>query len=88
MLHEEDEHPSGCRVGAERATRRRTDSRTDITEPLTDSLSWVILPEALATGQRAESQFQEVKQSGRLPNRAMKHRKRKVEERLKATDPW
>ena len=35
VLHEKDEHPSGCRVGAERRTRRRTDSRTGITEPLT-----------------------------------------------------
>ena len=53
-----------------------------------DSLSWVILLEALAAGQRAESRFLELRQSGRLPNRAMKQRKRKVEERLKATNPW
>ena len=53
-----------------------------------DSLSWIVLPEALAAGQKAESRFQEARASGRLPNRAMRKRKRRVEERLKATDPW
>ena len=52
------------------------------------SFRWDILPEALAAGQRAETRFQEAKQSGGLPNRTMKQRKRKVEERLKARDPW
>ena len=53
-----------------------------------DGIDWIVLPEALAAGQKAEKQFQEAKESGRLPNRAMRKRKRRVEERLKATDPW
>ena len=63
--------------------------RPDLRIPVrADSLCWIVLAEALAAGQKAESRFQEAKASGRLPNRAMRKRKRRVEERLKATDPW
>ena len=51
-------------------------------------VSWEILPEALLAGRTAEEHFQTAKVSGRVPDRTTKQRKRKVDERLKATDPW
>ena len=52
------------------------------------TLSWSILPEALAAGREAERSFQEMKQTIGLPCRSQKQRKRRVETRLKITDPW
>ena len=52
------------------------------------SLSWNVLPEALTAGREAEKAFREVKTSYGLPDRCKKQRKRKVESRLKVTDPW
>ena len=52
------------------------------------SLKWEILPEAVLAGRTAEEHFQRAKVSGRMPDRTTKQRKRKVDERLKATDPW
>ena len=52
------------------------------------SLKWEILPEALLAVRTAEEHFQTAKVSGRMPDRSTKQRKRKVDERLKATDPW
>ena len=52
------------------------------------SLSWNILPEALKAGREAERAFQELNTSYGLPNRCKKKAKRRVETRLKLTDPW
>ena len=53
-----------------------------------DSLSWSILPQALEAGREAERAYLETKEKFGLPFRGAKQRKRKVEERLKMTDPW
>ena len=50
-------------------------------------LSWSSQPEALAVGREAERSFQEMKQTILLPCRSQKQRKRRVETRLKITDP-
>ena len=52
------------------------------------SLQWEILPHAPIAGQAAEERFEGAKRRGQLPDRSAKHRKRKVSERLKMTDPW
>ena len=52
------------------------------------TLEWNILPEALSVGREAEQAFRRMKETNGLPNRAQKQRKRKVETRLKVTDPW
>ena len=51
-------------------------------------LEWIILPQVLATGKQAEETFQAAKSRGELPDRSVKQRKRKPEERLKIADPW
>ena len=52
------------------------------------TLVWNVLPEALMAGREAEQAFKRMKEFHGLPNRAQKQRKRKVETRLKVTDPW
>ena len=52
------------------------------------SLSWRTLPDALEAGREDERAYLEVKASGGLPDRCKKQRERKVETRLKITDPW
>ena len=52
------------------------------------SLSWNVLPEALDAGREAERAFQKMKETDGLPNKCRKQAKRKVETRLKMTDPW
>ena len=52
------------------------------------TLVWNVLPEALSVGREAEQAFRRMKETHGLPNRAQKQRKRKVENRLKVTDPW
>ena len=47
-----------------------------------------ILSEVLSVGREAEQAFRRMKETHGLPNRAQKQRKRKVETRLKVTDPW
>ena len=51
------------------------------------TLVWNVLPDALSVGREAERAFRRMKESHGLPNRAQKQRKRKVETRLKVTDP-
>ena len=51
-------------------------------------LVWEIHPKALELGASAELESPDVKENGTLPNRGMKQRKRKPEERMRATDPW
>ena len=53
-----------------------------------DSLTWNILPDALQAGRDAEQAFREMKELRGLPNRCRKQAKRRVETRLKVTDPW
>ena len=57
-------------------------------EVTAQSLSWDILPEAQEAGRKAERALQRMKQTHGLPNRSQKQPKRKVETRLKITDPW
>ena len=52
------------------------------------TLVWNVLPEALMAGREAEQAFRRMKETHGLPNRAQKQRKRRVESRLKVTDPW
>ena len=52
------------------------------------TLEWNILPEALRVEREAEQAYKRMKETHGLPNRAQKQRKRKVETRLKVTDPW
>ena len=52
------------------------------------SLTWNILPMALQAGRDAEQAFRDMKERYGLPDRCKKQRKRKVETRLKITDPW
>ena len=51
------------------------------------SLQWEVLPHVLIAGKAAEERFQGAKRRGQLPDRSAKQRKRKVNERLKMTDP-
>ena len=52
------------------------------------TLNWIILPTAIQAGRDAEQGFRDMKERFGLPNRSKKQRKRKVETRLKNTDPW
>ena len=52
------------------------------------TLTWNILPMALQAGRDAEQAFRDMKERYGLPDRCKKQRKRKVETRLKITDPW
>ena len=51
-------------------------------------LSWELLPQALETGRAAELEHRSANMNGLLPNRGKRQRKRKLDERLKITDPW
>ena len=51
-------------------------------------LEWLILPRALGMGRQAEHEFSQAKQCGALTLEVRKQRRRKLEERLKASDPW
>ena len=51
-------------------------------------LQLYVLPRVSGMGQEAEMSYRESKEMGTLPNRGVKTRKRKHEERLKMTDPW
>ena len=55
---------------------------------LPESIDWLILPQALEKGRQSEVEFRAFRESGRDPQRGRKQRKRKVEDRLKMTDPW
>ena len=48
----------------------------------------VSAPEALSAGREAEQAPKRMKETHKLPNRGQKQRKRRVESRLKVTDPW
>ena len=67
---------------------------TDLVDPerrlpvSAQTLAWRVLPEALSVGREAEQAFRQMKETHGLPNRAQKQWKRKVETRLKVTDPW
>ena len=52
-----------------------------------EELDWYILPKVLEIGARAEEAHLRAKQTGVLPNRTQKQRKRKPEERLQNRDP-
>ena len=52
------------------------------------TLTWNILPMAIQAGRHAEQAFRDMKERYGLPDRCKKQRKRKVETRLKITDPW
>ena len=52
------------------------------------SLVWNILPEALEAGGQAEQAYVHLKETHGLPVRNRKQRTRRVESRLKVTDPW
>ena len=49
---------------------------------------WIILPQVLAMGKKAEEDFLLAKSRGELPDKSGKQRKRRAEERLKFADPW
>ena len=51
-------------------------------------LQWDVLPQALLWGKEAEDVFQKTKTAGRLPLRNQKLKKRRVDTRLRITDPW
>ena len=51
-------------------------------------LRWNVLPEALVAGRQAEEIYLEAKSLGQLPNRAMKEKRRRVEDKLRTKDPW
>ena len=51
-------------------------------------LSWELLPEALEAGNAAECEHSDAKAKGALPNRRKRQMKRKLEDRLRTTDPW
>ena len=52
------------------------------------TLNWNILPTAIQAGLDAEQAFRDMKERYGLRDRCKKQRKRKVETRLKITDPW
>ena len=52
------------------------------------SLVWNILPKALEAGRQAEQAYAHLKETHGLPVRTRKQRTRRVESRLKVTDPW
>ena len=52
------------------------------------TLTWNILHEALSAGREAERAYRRMKDSSGLPNRSKKQAKRRVETRLKITEPW
>ena len=51
-------------------------------------MGWRILPRALQMGRDAEAAVSAAKRRGALPDRTKKQRRRRLEERLKMTDPW
>ena len=53
-----------------------------------DRLQWRVLPEALEMAQQAEAAVAEVKRKGDLPDRTKKQAKRRLEQRIRVTDPW
>ena len=52
------------------------------------NMGWRILPRALQMGRDAETAVNAAKRRGSLPDRGKKQRRRRLEERLKMTDPW
>ena len=53
-----------------------------------DALGWDVLPEALKMGKTAEEDWVQTNLYGTLPNRAVKKRRRRPEDRLRAGDSW
>ena len=53
-----------------------------------EEISWEILPEALEAGREAERSYGAAKESGKLPNRSKRERRRDTRERLRVVDPW
>ena len=52
------------------------------------AIQWRILPRALAMGLEAEETFQRAKDSGRLPVRTTRQKRKKAAQRLRVADPW
>ena len=83
---------------APRESNRETDAlansvRADFTPDLemrvdVENLSWCILPDALHAGRQAGEAFKSAKEQGRLPDRAKKERRKRLEDRLRMKDPW
>ena len=76
---EADQLANGITDSFDPSRRLRVSSQT---------LTWNILPMALQAGRDAEQAFRDMKERHGLPDRCKKQRKRKVETRLKITDPW
>ena len=51
-------------------------------------LCWKILPKALQMGMEADTAYQKAKEKGVLPNRTLRQRGRRLEQRLRVADPW
>ena len=70
---------NGSYGGFDPSLRRPVNART---------LQWDVLPQALLCGKEADEIFQATKTAGRLPLQNQKLRKRRVDTRLRITDPW
>ena len=51
-------------------------------------LVWELLPQTLKMGAEAKLESKEAAENGTIPNRGIKQRKRKPQERMRFTDPW
>ena len=82
--------PRLCHRGADDLANGRTEAFSPALEVKLepDKLHWHVLPQVLAMGQEADDSYRAPKEMGTLPNRGIKMRKRKPEERLKLTGPW
>ena len=53
-----------------------------------EDLKWQLLPEALRFGREAEDMYIHAKKSGALPNRCIRQKRKRSDERMRMTDPW
>ena len=51
-------------------------------------MNWLILDEALELGRQADQEHKLAKERGQLPNRCLKGKRKRPEDRLKLADPW
>ena len=99
MFHEEMVHDAGCRLDTPPQTGNReadglaNGNVEDFSPELeikvdAGCVRWEVLPEVPRMAREAETEYQELKQQGRLPKRDRRQKKRKPEEKMRLKDPW
>ena len=76
---EADRLANGVTTGFTPENRVHIDLRT---------IHWTILDEAIAMGKQAEDDFQRARATGALPNRGVRNKRRRAEDKLRQRDPW